>query len=78
MASIPSYRLSGRMVRRLMRKHGHTIRSLANRFKVTMKRVREVREDGARGFAAVEWHFLLTGIWLDLVAEEPTAVLSAI
>ena len=55
------------MVRRLMRKHGVTIRSLAVKWNITMKRVREVREDGANGFAASEWHFMITGRWLDQI-----------
>jgi hypothetical protein len=65
MASVPDYKLTGAMVCRLMRKHGVTIRGLAQKFNITMKRVREVRAEGARGFAANEWHFLLTGEWLD-------------
>jgi hypothetical protein len=65
MATIPDYRLPGAMVRRLMRKHGVTIRSLAQKFDLTMKRVREIRAEGARGFAASEWHYMITGVWLD-------------
>ncbi len=76
MVPISTYKLSGRMVRRHMREHGHTIRSLANRFNVTMKRVREVRSGGVRGFAAVEWTFLLTGKWIDLVGQESPVVAS--
>ena len=67
MVMIPNYRLPGSMVRRLMRKHGVTIRSLAEKWNITMKRVREVREDGANGFAASEWHFMITGRWLDQI-----------
>lgn len=62
---IPDYRLPATMVRRLMRKHDVTIRSLATKFNITMKRVREVRSAGARGFAASEWHYMITGVWLD-------------
>ncbi|MYM92606.1 hypothetical protein [Duganella vulcania] len=65
MAHIPDYRLPGTMVRRLMRKHCVTIRSLSQKYNVTMKRVRQVRADGARGFAASEWHYMITGSWLD-------------
>lgn len=67
MANSPDYILPGTMVRRLMRKHGVTIRYLAQKFKITMKRVREVRAGGARGFAASEWHYMITGAWLDAV-----------
>jgi hypothetical protein len=52
-------------VRHLMRKHGVTIRVLAQRFDLTMKRVREVRAKGVSGFAASEWHYMITGAWLD-------------
>lgn len=65
MAYIPDYKLPGAMVRRLMRKHGVTIKSMALQHQITMKRVRELRKDGARGFAASELHFLITGVWLD-------------
>lgn len=65
MASIPDYKLPGAMVRRLMRKHGVTIRSVAEKYNITMKRVREVRANGVRGFAASEWHYMITGAWLD-------------
>lgn len=65
MATIPDYRLSGAMVRHLMRKHGVTIRALARKFNLTIKRVREVRAGGVRGFAANEWNFMITGAWLD-------------
>lgn len=65
MASIPNYNISGAMIRRLMRNHGVTIRSLAQRFDLTMKRVRDVRAEGVRGFAASEWHYMICGVWLD-------------
>lgn len=65
MASIPDYKLPGAMVRRLMRKHGVTIRSVAEQYNITMKRVREVRANGVHGFAASEWHYMITGAWLD-------------
>lgn len=53
------------MVRRLMRKRGVTIRALAAKHGLTLKRVREVRANGVRGFLANEWHYLITGQWLD-------------
>lgn len=61
----PNYRMSGAMVRRMMRMRGITIRALAHKWNLTMKRVREVRAEGVRGFAANEWHFMITGAWLD-------------
>lgn len=64
------YRLPGAMVRRLMRKHGITIRALAIKHGITMKRVREVRANGVRGFHANEWHYLVTGYWLDQPVRE--------
>lgn len=65
MAHIPDYKLPCAMVRRLMRHHKVTIRSLAQSFNITMKRIREVRGCGVRGFAASEWHYMITGVWLD-------------
>lgn len=67
MTNIPDYKLPGSMVRRLMRRRGITIRELAERFNITMKRVREVRKEGVSGFSANEWHFMITGTWLDQV-----------
>lgn len=66
MATIPDYNLPGAMVRRLMRSRGITIRALANRHGLTLARVREVRAHGVRGFLASEWHFMITGAWLDI------------
>lgn len=65
MSANPNYRLPGAMVRRLMRKHSVTIRALATKHNITMTRVREVRANGVRGFLANEWHYLITGQWLD-------------
>lgn len=53
------------MIKRMMRKRGITIRALAERFQITQKRVREVRANGVTGFLASEWHYMLTGQWLD-------------
>ncbi len=48
--------LLGTEIRRLMRLHKRTIRSLATAMNVTMKRVREVREKGVCGSLLVwEW-----------------------
>lgn len=38
--------MTGRELRRLMRRHKVTIRQLAQRMQITMKRVREVRKNG--------------------------------
>ena len=65
MSHVPDYSIPGAMVRRLMRNHKVTIRSLAEKYSITLKRIREVRKDGVRGFAANEWHYLITGVWLD-------------
>lgn len=57
--------LSGAMVCRLMRKHHVTIAGLAAKFKLTQKRVREVRAKGVSGFLAMEWSYMITGVWPD-------------
>lgn len=57
--------LSGSMVCHLMRKHRVTIAGLAAKHNITQKRVREVRAQGVSGFLALEWVFLITGIWPD-------------
>jgi len=59
--------LSSTMVRRLMRQNGVTIRSLAEKNQITMERIREVRANGVSGFVASNWHFMITGIWLDTI-----------
>ena len=55
--------LSGPMVRTMMRKHKVTIASIASKFNLTKKRVREVRAQGVTGFLAQEWTFMITGQW---------------
>lgn len=55
--------LSGADVCRMMRKHKVTMRELKARFKLTLKRIREVRTKGVTGFSAEEWTFLITGKW---------------
>ena len=55
--------LSGADVRSLMRRHRKTIRSIASEHGLTMKRVREVRENGVTGLLAEEWQYLITGEW---------------
>ena len=65
------YKLPGSMIRRMMRRRRITIKALAERFQITQKRVREVRFMGVTGFLASEWHYMLTGQWLDGVHHEP-------
>lgn len=65
MAAIQNSRLSGVMICRLMRKHHITIQGLSERFQITKKRIREVRACGVAGFLASEWHYMITGAWLD-------------
>lgn len=58
--------LSSKEARRLMRVHGWTIRSLAQRWSITQRRVREVRTHGVpEGFNAANWRAMLTGFWYD-------------
>lgn len=57
-------RLSGETICKLMRKHGLTIKALAQKWEITQKRVREVRRIGVSGFSADEWHYLITGAWI--------------
>ncbi|MBK6616640.1 hypothetical protein [Ottowia sp.] len=61
----PPMSLTGAMVASLMRKHKVTIRSIKERYPkmITMKRVREVRAKGVKGFAAEEWFYIITGKW---------------
>lgn len=61
MTNHSNYKLSGDMVRRLMRRHRVTIRTLAVKYNLTLQRVRQVRTEGVTGLAANEWHFLITG-----------------
>lgn len=63
---LKSRALPGSAIRQLMRKHRITIRGLAKTHGITMKRVREVRAEGAKpGFASSEWHWLITGKWFE-------------
>lgn len=70
MAHIPDCQLPGTTVCRLMRKHGVTIRSVAEKYRITMNRVREVRANGVTGFAASEWHYMITDVWLDDISSQ--------
>ena len=57
--------LTGARVRILMRKHGVTMRGIKDKHQITLKRTREVRESGVRGFSAAEWFWIITGRWPD-------------
>lgn len=49
--------LPGRFIQRLMRRHHVTIRQLAQRMKITLKRVREVRDSGVTGKCmCLDWY----------------------
>ena len=53
--------LSAATVRRLMRANRKTIRGLATRWNLTLKRVRQVRHQGVKGEAFVrDWLEMLT------------------
>lgn len=65
MATTPHSCLTAAMICRLMRKHHITIQTLSERFQITKKRIREVRARGVTGFLASEWHYMITGVWLD-------------
>lgn len=83
--------LTGTAIKRLMRKHGATLRGIKAQHKITLKRTREVRQTGVRGFLAAEWFWIITGRWPDepaasakaapkarhQVAPSPTAALNA-
>lgn len=52
----------GETIRRLMRQHKHTIRSLAKHMNITMKRVRDVRARGVTGqYVCQDWYEGITG-----------------
>jgi len=57
--------LTGTAIRRLMRKHGATLRGIKAQHQITLKRTREVRQSGVRGFLAAEWFWIITGRWPD-------------
>ena len=59
--------ITSNKIKALMRAYGWTIRSLATTYGITMKRVREVRNDGVRGrIPTLEWMRMITGVWIDL------------
>lgn len=58
-------KLTGNMIKRLMRRHRVTMREIKMRHKITLKRIREVRAEGVVGFLAEEWLFIITGKWPD-------------
>lgn len=58
-------KLTGNVIKRLMRRHDVTMREIKERHKITLKRIREVRLNGVSGFMAEEWLFIITGKWPD-------------
>lgn len=48
-------------VRGMMRQHRHTIRSLAQKMQITQKQVRDARDNGTRGYSAVDLAEAITG-----------------
>lgn len=65
MPSTSTSHISGPALRDLMAAHAVTPRELAARHRITQKRVREVLRAGVRGFLAVEWYFLVVGVWVE-------------
>lgn len=68
--------LTGAQVRNLMRKHGATMRGIKTKHQITLKRTREVRMHGVRGFFAAEWFWIIVGHWpaeRDLLANTASA-----
>jgi len=55
--------LSGSMIVGLMLRCKVKIRDIKARHGITLKRIREIREKGAKGFRAEEWVFIITGQW---------------
>ena len=55
------FALTGVEIRRLMRVHRWTIRRMADRLAVTLKRVRQMRAAGVTGHSACDWYEALTG-----------------
>ena len=55
------FQMTGPELCSLMRKHRVTIRDLKTRTGFTMKRIRERRETGLIGHAAIDWHEAITG-----------------
>lgn len=69
--------LPGPMITKLMRRNRMTISALASANGLTQKRVRKVRADGVSGFLGNEWHWLITGKWLeDLQPDQLSALLA--
>ena len=61
--------LTPHTVRSLMSKHGLTIRGVAARWPITMKRVRAVRDQGVAGFMGDDWFRIITGHWPEKVSQ---------
>lgn len=56
-----AFAITGRDLCALMRRHKVTIRELAKRLGLPMKRVRLRRETGVAGTTAIDWHEAITG-----------------
>jgi len=62
--------LSGQEICWLMRRHKLTIRALAARMNITLKRIRQVRTDGVRGSVfCMDWREGITGSPIETSAE---------
>lgn len=64
--------LTGRMIVRLMRVNKVKMRDIKAKHGITLKRIREVREKGVRGFSAAEWVLIITGKWPDDAGSQVT------
>ena len=58
--------LDGAQIRRLMRRHGVTIRGLAATMNITLRRIRHVRRHGVTGS-----HYVMD--WMEGIAGDPYA-----
>jgi hypothetical protein len=55
--------LTGDRICSLMRLHGVTMRAIKIQYGITLKRIRQVRAEGVRGFMAEDWFHIITGRW---------------
>jgi hypothetical protein len=55
------FQFTGREIKRLMRQYKVTIRDLAQRMQITIKRIRYIRKHGIKGHAACDWFEAITG-----------------
>lgn len=59
-----SIAISGEDLAELMRRHGRTIRDVATKNGITLKRVRQWRQHGLSGFSAVDAVHAIAGFWI--------------